>query len=85
METRREKAIKNSVELMFSGVDQEDLKAVILAIALNKSEEERDNIAEQIRIAKEKDLADIMQRYTVNPDEPMEAQVICIEPNKTKL
>ena len=70
METRREKTIKRNIELLFDGMEQDDLKAVILAISLNKSEEERDRIAEEIRIAKEKDLAEFMTSFEMETIEP---------------
>lgn len=66
MESRREKAIKQSIELMFTGMEHDELKHIMLAVALNKTDEEKDAICEQIRKTKEKDLEDMLARYTID-------------------
>jgi hypothetical protein len=52
----REKKIKDSLEMLFSGMDDEVLKTVILYTALGKSDEEKDAVCEQIRKKKDEDL-----------------------------
>lgn len=63
MLSQRKKNIEKSIEIMFAGLEQEDLKQVMLAIALDKSEEEKEEIAERIRKEKEADLAYIQSRF----------------------
>lgn len=61
----REKKIKESVELMFQGLDDDVLKTVVMYSALCKSEEEKDAICEEIRKKNEEDLAYFTQRYEI--------------------
>jgi hypothetical protein len=55
METRREKRIRESIEMMFKGMDDDFLKEVLIATALNKSEEEKDAIVEAYKRQREED------------------------------
>lgn len=52
----KEKKIRDSIDLMFTGLDDDVLKTIILYNALGKSEEEKDAVCEQIRKKKEEDL-----------------------------
>lgn len=81
MLSNREKNIVKSIELMFQGMEQDDLKEVMLAIALKKSEEEKDRIAEEIKRKKEQDLEYIALRYENEGVENIvtEAKIISID------
>lgn len=52
----REKKIKDSLEMLFNGLDDDVLKTVILYTALGKTEEEKDAVCEKIRKKREEDL-----------------------------
>jgi replication-associated recombination protein RarA len=63
MLSQRERNITKSIEFMFQNMEHDDLKQVMLAVALNKSQEEKDRIAEELKQQKEKDLEYIKSRY----------------------
>jgi hypothetical protein len=65
MLSKKEQSIRKSVDLMFKGLDDDTLKEVILAIALNKTQEEKDAIAEQIRLKNEADYAEKMKMFEI--------------------
>ena len=69
----REKKIKESLETLFAGLDDDVLKTVMLYTALGKSEEEKDAICEQIRKKKEADMEYIQKfEITIDKDTPEE-------------
>ena len=65
MESLREKNIKESIELMFKGLDDDVLKTVMLYTALCKSEEEKDAVCEQIKKAKEEDMKYFNEKFEI--------------------
>jgi hypothetical protein len=71
MLSRREKSIIQSVELMFSGLDDDALKEVILATALQKSEEEKERIIEDIKKKKEEDMKYFNEKFELDKVEPI--------------
>lgn len=81
MLSQREKNITKSIELMFQNMEQDDLKEVMLAIALNKSQEEKDRISEELKKQKERDLEYIKSRYENDSIENIvsEAKIISID------
>jgi hypothetical protein len=66
--TQREKNIIKSIDIMFQGMDDEVLKEVILATALQKSEEEKEKIIEAIKKKQEQDLKDIKEKFEIEID-----------------
>jgi hypothetical protein len=65
MLSKKEQQITKSIELMFQGLEDDPLKDILLAVALNKSEEEKERIAEQIRLKNERDYEDMRARFEV--------------------
>lgn len=74
----REKNIIASIDLMFKGMDNPELKAVMLACALGKTEEEKDRICEEIRKKKEDDHRYYTDKFEVVCDEsnPLQASTL---------
>ncbi len=68
MLSKKEQKITKSVEFMFQGLEDDPLKEIILAIALNKTQEEKDAIAEQIRLKNEEDYAERLKLFEVKCD-----------------
>jgi hypothetical protein len=68
MLSKKEKRITKNVELMFQGLEDDPLKEIILAVALNKTQEEKDAIAEQIRLKNEEDYAERLKLFEVKCD-----------------
>jgi hypothetical protein len=56
MLSNREKKIRQSIELMFSGLDDDVLKTVMLYTALGKTEAEKDAMCEEIKRKQEEDM-----------------------------
>jgi hypothetical protein len=56
MLSHREKKIRESIDLMFQGLDDDVLKTVILYTALGKSEEEKDAMCELIKKKQQEDM-----------------------------
>lgn len=56
MLSNREKKIRESIEIMFSGLDDDVLKTVMLYTALGKSEAEKDAMCEEIKRKQEEDM-----------------------------
>lgn len=54
-ETRREKKIRESIEFMFKGLDDDVLKTVMLYTALAKSDEEKEKAIEKLKRLREED------------------------------
>jgi hypothetical protein len=68
MLSQREKNIIRSIDMMFSGMDDDVLKEVLLATALQKPEEEKEKLAEAIKRKQQIDLQDIEQKYEIKID-----------------
>lgn len=65
MLSHREKKIRESIDLMFKGLDDDVLKTVILYTALGKSEEEKDAICEEIKRKKEEDMEFFNKKFEI--------------------
>ena len=78
MLSRREKQIRQSVDTMFAGMDDDVLKQVILACSLGYSEEEKDRICADLRRVNEENLRDITGSFKLSHEEsiPVETKVI---------
>jgi hypothetical protein len=68
MLSQREKSMLRSIDLMFQGMDDDVLKEVILATALQKPEEEKEKIIESIKRKKALDMADIEEKFEIKID-----------------
>lgn len=68
MLSQREKNIIRSIDMMFSGMDDDVLKEVILASALQKPEEQKEELVEAIKRKQQIDLQDIEQKYEIKID-----------------
>jgi len=68
MLSQREKNIIRSIDMMFSGMDDDVLKEVLLATALQKPEEEKEKLAEAIKRKQQLDLQDIEEKYEIKID-----------------
>jgi hypothetical protein len=66
--SQREKNMIRSIDLMFKGLDDDVLKEVILATALQKSEEEKEKIIEAIKTKHKQDLQDIEDKFQIRID-----------------
>jgi len=65
MLSHREKKIRESIDLMFQGLDDEVLKTVILYTALGKSEEEKDAMCEEIKRKQREDMEFYTRKFEV--------------------
>lgn len=81
MLSKREKQIRQSIDTLFTGLDDDALKQVMLACALGYSEEEKDKICEELRRVNEENFKDLTSRYQLTPEEsmPTETKVIIEE------
>jgi hypothetical protein len=68
MLSQREKNIIRSIDMMFSGMDDDVLKEVLLATTLQKPEEEKEKLVEAIKRKQQIDLQDIEQKYEIKID-----------------
>ena len=68
MLSQREKKIREAVDFMFQGMDDDVLKTVILYTSLGKSEEEKDKICEAIRQKNEEDLKYYTEKFEIVVD-----------------
>lgn len=73
MLSRREKNIIKGIDLMFQGMDDDELKEIILASSLQKADEEKERIIELINKKKEQDMKDIQEKFEIeiNNTEPL--------------
>jgi len=73
MLSQREKQILRSIDLMFQGMDDDALKEIILATTLNKSEEAKQHIIENIKRKNDEDLKYINEKFQIeiNSEEPL--------------
>jgi len=71
--SQREKQILRSIDLMFQGMDDDALKEIILATTLNKSEEAKQHIIENIKRKNDEDLKYINEKFQIeiNSEEPL--------------
>jgi hypothetical protein len=78
MLSKREKQIRQSIDTLFTGLDDEALKQIMLACALGYSEEEKEKICEDLRKVNEENLQEITSRYQLTAEEsiPTETKVI---------
>jgi len=78
MLSRREKSIKASIDLMFKGLDHDELKEIILATALEKSEEEKEELVENIKKKQKQDLEYINEKFEIiiDKDNPYQNLVL---------
>jgi hypothetical protein len=81
MLSRREKSIKASIDLMFKGLDHDELKEIILATALEKSEEEKEELVENIKKKQKQDLEYINEKFEIiiDKDNPYQTQPLEIQ------
>lgn len=66
--SHREKKIKQAVDVMFAGLDDDVLKTVVYCTSMNMSEEEKDRICEQIRKKKEDDEQYFREKFEIVVD-----------------
>jgi len=73
MLSRREKSIIKSIDLMFQGMDDDELKEIVLASSLQKADTEKERIIEIINKKKEEDLKYINEKFEIeiNNKEPL--------------
>jgi hypothetical protein len=73
MLSRREKSIIKGIDLMFQGMDDDELKEIILASSLQKADEEKERIIDLINKKKQEDLKDINEKFEIeiNNKEPL--------------
>lgn len=74
----KEKNIRASVDLMFQGLDDDVLKNIILYTALEKSEEEKDKLCEEIKKAKEQDMEYFNQKFEIIVDKNTPQEVLSL-------
>ena len=65
MLSHREKKIRESIDLMFQGLDDEVLKTVILYTALGKTEEEKDAMCEEIKRKQQEDMEFYNRKFEI--------------------
>lgn len=73
MLSRREKNIIKSIDLMFQGMDDDELKEIVLATSLQKADVEKERIIELINKKKEEDIKYINEKFEIeiNNKEPL--------------
>ena len=78
----REKSVRNNIELMFTGMDDDVLKECMLATALIKSEEEKDLIIEQLKFKKQEDEKYFKSKFEIEitAEEPEKMRDIFPDP-----
>ena len=63
MISRREKKLRETMDFFFTGLEDDQLKEILLAIALEKSQEEKDALVEEMRRQNEIDYNHYIERY----------------------
>ena len=73
MLSRREKNIIKSIDLMFQGMDDDELKEIILATSLQKADLEKERIVEIINKKKEDNAKYFNEKFEIeiNNKEPL--------------
>lgn len=74
----REKKIRESLDVLFSGLDDETLKSVLLYTALGKSEEEKDELCERIRRKNEEDAKYLEKFELTDPTQLLSKPMVII-------
>ena len=73
MLSQKEKSVMKGVDLLFQGMEDDALKEIVLANALQKSEDEKERILEIIRQKKTDDVKYINEKFEIeiNRDDPL--------------
>ena len=73
MLSQKEKSIMKGIDLLFQGMEDDALKEIVLANALQKSEDEKERILEIIRQKKTDDVKYINEKFEIeiNSDDPL--------------
>jgi hypothetical protein len=73
MLSQKEKSVMKGVDLLFQGMEDDALKEIVLANALQKSEDEKERILEIIRQKKTDDIKYINEKFEIeiNRDDPL--------------
>jgi len=74
MMSKREKHIRKSIDLLFTGMDDDALKQIVLACSLGYSEEEKERVCEELRKVNEENLSDITKRFELVADQVVEPE-----------
>lgn len=69
MLSKHQKKIAKSIDVLFDGLEDDSLKEIMLACALNKTQEEKDAICEQIRLKNEADYKEKLAHFEIKVDE----------------
>ena len=76
MLSHREKKIRESIDLMFQGLDDDVLKTVILYTALGKSEEEKDAMCELIKKKQQEDMEFYNKKFEIEITKENQEEVL---------
>jgi len=76
MLSHREKKIRESIDLMFQGLDDDVLKTVILYTALGKSEEEKDAMCELIKKKQQEDMEFYNNKFEIELTKENQEEVL---------
>lgn len=76
MLSHREKKIRESIDAMFQGLDDEVLKTVILYTALGKSEEEKDAMCELIKKKQQEDMEFYTKKFEIEITKENQEEVL---------
>lgn len=74
MMSHREKQIRKSVDVLFTGMDDDALKQVMLACTLGYSEEEKERVCEELRKVNEENLRFITERFEIVANQVVELE-----------
>jgi hypothetical protein len=66
MLSQREKKIIKGIDLMFQGMEDDELKEIVLASSLQKADEEKERIIELITKKKEEDAKYFNEKFEVD-------------------
>lgn len=76
MLSHREKKIRESIDAMFQGLDDDVLKTVILYTALGKSEEEKDAMCELIKKKQQEDMEFYNNKFEIEITKENQEEVL---------
>lgn len=68
MLSKREKNIIRTIDMMFKGLEDDALKEIVLATALEKPEREKEKIIQNINKKNSEDLAYIKEKFEIEID-----------------
>lgn len=74
--SHREKKLRESLDIMFAGLDDDVLKTVIFYTAKGASEEEKDKICEQLKQKQEEDLKYFSEKMEIRIDHTVPEEVV---------